>query len=79
MEWISENWDLISAVAGALLSVASIIVGLTDTPLDNTVLGIIQRILGRISFVQPRDAEGSLKMPGTSAARPVSFLSMRRK
>lgn len=69
MEWLTEHWEMISSVLGVLVTIASIITGLTDTPLDNTVVDVIKKILAQISFAQPRNAEGSIKLPGTSPGK----------
>lgn len=53
------------AVLGALIPLASLIVGLTDTPKDDAVLA---KILPFLSFLQPKDAAGTLKLPLTKPA-----------
>lgn len=72
MEWLAEHWEIISTITGILLAIASVITGLTDTPLDNTVVDVIKKIFGQISFTKHADAEGTLKLPGTSAGPIMS-------
>lgn len=71
MDWLTENWELISQIAGVVITIATIITGLTDTPIDNTIVDVIRRIFAQLSFAEPRDAEGSLKLPGTSPSNTL--------
>lgn len=41
MKWISENWQTLTAGAGAVIILARIIVKLTPTPADDTILAKI--------------------------------------
>ena len=68
MEWITENWSMIATGLGILLAIASFITGFTSNTIDDTIVGWLQRILQQFSAVQPRDSEGTFKLPGASPA-----------
>lgn len=70
MQYLLANYDTILAALGALLTAASLITRLTPTPKDDEV---VRKILSFLSFLQPKGAEGLLKVPGT-AARPGVFV-----
>lgn len=53
MEWITQNWKDILAVIGGVVTVASIIVKLTPTPKDDTVLSKIIKILAALGLFNP--------------------------
>lgn len=57
MAWITEHWKDILAVIGGIVTVASIIVKLTPTQKDDTVLEKIIKILAALSLFNP---DGSL-------------------
>ena len=71
MDWLAEWGPTIVAIVGGLLTIASAITALTDTPHDDTVVDLLRRLLGLISVAQPKDAEGTLKLPG---AKPGPLL-----
>ena len=41
MEWLIQNWQTLTAGAGAVIILARIIVKLTPTPADDTILAKI--------------------------------------
>ena len=45
MEWITANWRDLIAVAGSVVVVARIIVKLTPTPADDTILAKVVGVL----------------------------------
>ena len=60
MDWVVENWDTLLEAAFIALALASVITKMTPTPKDDAV---VRRILGFLSFLQPRDQSGLLKRP----------------
>ena len=50
MEWIKNNWQDLVAVSGAIVMTARIIVKLTPTPLDDTVLAKIVSVLKKLGL-----------------------------
>lgn len=72
--WFIANSGVLTAILGALLTLASLITGLTSTPKDDEW---VRKIASFLSFLQPSDAEGTVKPPLTSPgalieARPAS-------
>ena len=53
MEWIMAHWKDILAVIGGVVSVASIVVKLTPTPKDNSVLEKIIKVLSALGLFNP--------------------------
>lgn len=53
MTWIMEHWKDILAVIGGVVTTASIIVKLTPTQKDDTVLAKIIKILAALSLYNP--------------------------
>ena len=47
MEWVIQNWDEIIKVAGLVIAAASIIVRLTPTLRDDSILLPIVKFLGK--------------------------------
>lgn len=45
MEWLTANWHDLIAVAGSVVVVARIIVKLTPTPADDTILAKVVDVL----------------------------------
>jgi len=45
MNWLTENWQTLTAGAGAVVMLARIIVKLTPTPADDTILAKIVDVL----------------------------------
>lgn len=67
MDWLTNHWGDLLMIAGLLLSAASMITALTPTPADDAV---VRKLLVLISFLQPADADGTLKVPMTEARKP---------
>lgn len=63
--FVLSNWDLILAVLSALLTVASLVTKFTASPKDDEV---VRKIIAFLSFLQPKDAPGTVKLPGTKPA-----------
>lgn len=61
MNWITENWTDILAWIGGIVSSASIIVKLTPTQRDNSILAVIVKILDYFSVVQTKENAEILK------------------
>ena len=57
MEWITTHWQEILAWIGGIVTAASIIVKLTPTTKDDTVLAKIIKVLAALSLFNP---DGSL-------------------
>lgn len=53
MEWIQAHWKDILAIIGGLVTVSSIIVKLTPTQKDDTVLAKIIKILAALGLFNP--------------------------
>lgn len=53
MDWIMQHWKDILAVIGGIVTVASIIVKLTPTQKDDTVLAKIIKILSALGLFNP--------------------------
>lgn len=53
VNWIVSHWDDVLAIVGGLVSVASIIVKLTPTTKDDSVLNAIIKVLAAVSIVNP--------------------------
>lgn len=53
MEWITQHWKDILAIIGGVVTVSSIIVKLTPTQKDDTVLGKIIQILAALGLFNP--------------------------
>ncbi len=51
MEFITNHWNDILSVVGAVVSLATLIVGLTPTTKDDEFLGKIVRILDFVSVL----------------------------
>jgi hypothetical protein len=54
MNWILENWTTLLAIVGGLVSVATIVVGLTPNKTDDSVLAWVVKILNFASVVNPK-------------------------
>lgn len=57
VNWIVSHWADVLAIIGGVVSVASIIVKLTPTTKDDSVLNAIIKVLAAVSIVNP---DGSL-------------------
>lgn len=53
VNWIVEHWSDVLAIIGGVVSVATIIVKLTPTAKDDTVLAAIVKVLAALSLVNP--------------------------
>lgn len=69
IQWVVANWGLLAGLITGLLAVASIVTALTPTPKDDEV---VRKIAAFLSFLQPRNSAGTLKLPGASPAPPVA-------
>jgi hypothetical protein len=66
--WIVSNWGTIGAIVFGALSLASLVTALTPTPADDE---FVRKLMGWLSFLQPRDSAGSVKAPLTKPAGPA--------
>lgn len=57
MEWITQHWKDVLAIIGAVVSVCSLIVKLTPTTKDDTILAKIIKLLAIFGIFNP---DGSL-------------------
>lgn len=57
VNWIVSHWSDVLAIIGGVVSVASVIVKLTPTTKDDSVLNAIIKVLAAVSIVNP---DGSL-------------------
>lgn len=71
INFFTQNWNTIATVAGVVLSIASVVTGLTSTPVDDSIVAFLQKLLGRFSVVTNKDAPGTFKLPGASASGPI--------
>lgn len=53
MEWITQHWEDVLAIIGGVVTTASVIVKLTPTPKDNSVLEKIIVILSALGLFNP--------------------------
>ena len=53
MDWIMQHWKDILAIIGGIVTVASIVVKLTPTQKDDTVLAKIIKILSALGLFNP--------------------------
>ena len=53
MEWITAHWKDILAIVGAVVTAASLIVKITPTQKDDTVLAKIIKILAVLGIFNP--------------------------
>ena len=61
MDWLLQNWE---SVLAATLAAASIITRVTPTPKDDALLAKALHLLGRLSLLEHRDSEKTVKLPG---------------
>jgi DUF1009 family protein len=50
MEWLTQNWQTLTAGAGAVIILARIVVKLTPTPKDDSILARIVDVLKSIGL-----------------------------
>lgn len=55
VNFIRDNWDSFVAVFGGLVTVATVIVGLTPTSKDNKILDYIVKFFNTFSVVNPKE------------------------
>lgn len=48
--WITENWETVGTLIAAVVTVASIISSMTDTPKDDAVVSKIKRIVDALAL-----------------------------
>lgn len=53
MEWFQNHWDEVLQIIGATVAVATIVVKLTPTQKDDTVLAKLIQVLAAFSLVNP--------------------------
>lgn len=63
MDYLLTHYTDILAVIGAVMALASVITGLTDTDADDRVVAAIKGVLARLSFLQPKTSYETLKVP----------------
>lgn len=66
--WIVTHWDVLVGILFALLFVASAITGFTKTPDDDA---FVRKMIAFLSFLQPKDAVGTVKLPLRSPSEPA--------
>jgi hypothetical protein len=69
MDFIAAHSTELASLGVALYTVINITVGLTPTPEDDKLWGKIKGYFGFISFLVPKDADGTLKLPFTSTKK----------
>jgi len=57
IEWISENWATVVAVAGALHVLATVIVNVTPTPKDNELYAKLYSWIEKLAGVFTKKAK----------------------
>lgn len=62
MEWISQNFALVSIIAYVVLNIAAVVVAQTTNTVDNKIVKIVREVLLRFSLVK-EDENGKL-VPG---------------
>lgn len=50
MEWLTQNWQNVVGIAGAVVMLARVVVRLTPTPADDTALARIVDVLKAIGL-----------------------------
>lgn len=53
INWCTAHWDEVLQVIGGVVAVATIIVKLTPTQKDDSVLGKVIKVLAALSLVNP--------------------------
>lgn len=59
------------AILTALVTVASLITGMTNTPKDDSVVATIRNFLSRFGLLTYADAPGSVKLPLREGTDPL--------
>ena len=73
INWFTLNGQTILEVLGALVAFASVITALTSTPVDDSIVSWVRKVLGYFSGLTFSDAPGSLSLPGKSGEEPLMF------
>jgi hypothetical protein len=60
--WFQSNWDSVIFIIGAVVSIATVIVKITPTTKDDTILAKIIKVLSAFSLC---NADGSFTGKGT--------------
>lgn len=60
MEWVIEHWALLLEIFGAVLGVASMIAGLTESTKDDE---LVKLWIKRLSFLTNKSDKGTFKWP----------------
>ncbi len=76
ISWFLGNWGVLLSLVFALLGVAQLITGLTNTPKDDAV---VRKILDFLSFLKPKDAAGTFKVPLTRTPSPADDVIIERR
>lgn len=64
MQWILDNWGMLMSVSVAVLGAASVVTKMTVTPIDDGIVGFLQKLLGFLSGLNHADV-GGVKAPLT--------------
>ena len=67
MQWLTTNWATITAIAGALFTLFSVIYCLVQNPAAKSVIG---KVIDGLSFISRAQAPGSIKAPFTMSKPP---------
>lgn len=76
METLLLILSIAGPILGGLIAIGSAIAPLTRTPVDDTIVAWLVRILQIFSAVQPRDV-GGMKLPLTRPAAPAPVMRER--
>lgn len=57
MNWITEHWDDVLTVYGGIVAICTVIVKITPTTKDNTILDKIVKIVDLFSTAYPKGSE----------------------
>jgi hypothetical protein len=76
ISFITSNWGMLTSILAALLTAASLITRMTDTPKDDQV---VKKIASFVSFLKPKDQGGGVKAPLTTAKERQADADLFRK
>jgi hypothetical protein len=74
--WLAANSSWVVPLVILLLS--SVVTGLSDYPKAEGAVKVLRILLSGLSLVQFKDGKGSLKLPGTPPAPPLSPADLER-